>query len=167
MKSTIVCAGVLAVLWFPTPLSAAENNHVALVFTGNYSQKFEPPAGPNPVEGYDLRPFSPEVELIVRPKSRISIGVEYRRLEFKTQSYHHENRVKEFSYTGGVYVYPEETATYGSDYTTTPRTQAAIGNVYVNLGKSGGPIQPFIGGGYGVGFVCVFRPILTSDSNRS
>jgi hypothetical protein len=110
----------------------------------------------HPLDGAEFRKTAePGLEIIFKPRSRISFGAEFFRADFANTGFHQVIVQDSFSYIGpdGRLTRYEAPGTIFNaiDFSESSRiTYAALGNVYVNLGPSGARIQPFVGGGGGI-----------------
>ena len=100
----------------------------------------------------------PGVELLIKPHGRITFGVEGL---FNTRLQDETHRVisvqDSFGYIGSdgkEHLYSEPGTAFASADTVVSRkiNTIVIGSAYVNGGKSGARVRPYVGGGFGVGF---------------
>jgi len=131
-------------------------DHLAVFVTGGMNgSKFSVPYGPNPLKGLTVeRKLQPGFEVVLRPQSRLSLGVGISVVDFpkKTERFALKD---EFEYTGpdgtrGKIVMPG-TEFVGTDVSNTAKMTALTGMAYFNLLRES-RVRPFIGGGGGVGF---------------
>ena len=139
-----------------SPVLAADYN-VAVFFTGNFNGSYSPPFGTNTFEGLDVSTTpNPGFELLIKPTSRLSVGVAFQRMQFDSSASHLDSVTDSFWYVDGegnvVTVDMPGTVFASYDLTTSVKDfNVVTGNVYLNFTTEGN-IQPFIGGGYGIGF---------------
>jgi len=146
-----------------SPVLAADNDYnVAVLFTGNFNDTFVPPYGTNTLEGLDvLTTPNPGFEFLIKPTSRFSVGVAFQRMQFDSSSLHADIVKDSFFYIDdqgkAITVTMPGTVFASYDLTTSVKNfNVVTGNVYINL-LTEGSIQPFIGGGYGIGFGDLIR----------
>jgi hypothetical protein len=106
----------------------------------------------HPLESPEFKKTAePGFEIIFKPRSRISFGGDFFRADFANTGFH-QVIVQDSSDEGVNCGQAPGTICGASDSSQSSRiTYAALGNVYVNLGPSGARIQPFVGGGVGIG----------------
>lgn len=139
-----------------SPVLAADYN-VAVFFTGNINGSFSQPTGGDFFEGLDVSTTpDPGFELLIKPTSRFSFGVAYQRLKFDPSPTFHQVVIEDsFGYLDAegklarITMPGTEFASY--DLNSTGDLNIVTGIVYLNL-TTGRNVQPFIGGGYGIGF---------------
>ena len=139
-----------------SPVLAADYN-IAVLFTGNINGSFTEHTGGDFFEGLNV-PTTPDpgFELLFKPTSRFSFGVAYQRLKFDPSPTFHQVVIEDsFGYIDDqgkvvkITMPGTEFASY--DLNSTGDLNVVSGIVYLNL-ITRGSVQPFIGGGYGIGF---------------
>ena len=156
MKTAVSVFALLALL--ASPVLAADNDYnVAVLFTGNFNGSFTPPFGTNTLEDLDVsKTTNPGFEFLIKPTSRFSVGIAFQRMQFDPSAFHLDVVEDSFFYVdgGGNVVIVDMPGTVFASYDLTTSVEdfnVVTGNVYINL-ITEGSVQPFIGGGYGIGF---------------
>lgn len=148
MKKVLI-ALISAIFWFSMPVFG---QNAAVLVSGNFSQSFK-----MFVKKTDLtakQELAPGAEFIIKPRSRVSFGVGFKKLEFNKINYTTIVIQDEFSYTdNGQFVIVSMPGTVFASYDRSHNgsANAVLGTVYFNFTKEK-PVQPFVGVGGGVGF---------------
>lgn len=153
MKTLIFGSFIFGFALFGPNLALFGQDNAGVLVTGNFNQSFK-------LYGLktDLtagRGITPGAELIVKPRSRVSLGIGFKKLEFNENRFTVVSVADKFNYiSNGKTVTVNMPGTVFASYnsTQTGSANAVLGTVYFNFTKNK-PVQPFVGVGGGVGFL--------------
>ena len=154
-KLAAAASVALVLLVEVVPILSQNDNRAAILATGTYNGSFSTPFGKNLMEGLKPKVVTPGVEVRIKPLSRISLGISFERINFKTATHHIVYPDTSFAYRDASGNLVSVTLPQGEplayyDTITAGTANAVVGSIYINL-TTRRRIQPFIGGGGGVG----------------
>ena len=138
----LIGVALMSALFFASDaLGESGSEHVTVLVTGALnSSKFSVPFGSTSTSNLDVtKKIQPGIEVVFKPRSRVSFGVSYTKLGFGNKQL---ERGSFLDNTGSEYGYFETTQS--------AKLNALTGNVYLNFARES-RVRPFVGGGVGIG----------------
>lgn len=154
VKAIVATTAVLLLLTRPGPALSQNRAAILAIGSGGFGE-FSSVGKRSDLSDRAFRGLAPGAEFIIKPQSRLSIGISFTRLAFRDTQYHN-GASGNFAYQNpdGSYVIvevPEGVEYAAYDLTQEAKLNGVIGSLYLNVLKTG-VVRPFIGGGAGAGF---------------